>query len=240
MSDVFSPGGGGGRAPLLSAEEENGLPGIDIGWPLSADGLQQIVNQINLLSRYAIVDINTQRLLGRYGVGKGRAQQITLGNGIGLTDAGVLSATSGSSGSTPSTTTGTATFNIATTNPTHAQMIALATTPFTLIPAPAADQIIIVLKAMFFGRQTSPAAGAIAASMRYIGTTIPTTSLGGVSNGARTLIDVIADPIQPSTSASPDTYKGAGIELFSTLGPTSSGAGTYQYTLWYLLVTQGV
>ena len=94
---VFDQGGGGGKAGADASDLS-----IILAKPYELNGLsQETLDQINQMfeelyrALRQTTQIDSQRLIGRYNTGNGNQQQVSLGSGLTLSTAGVLTAAGG-------------------------------------------------------------------------------------------------------------------------------------------------
>ena len=92
---VFDQGGGGGKAGADATDLA-----LILSKPYELNGLtQETLDQINQMfeelyrTLRQTTQIDTQTLIGRYGAGNGNQQAVSLGTGLALSSAGVLSST---------------------------------------------------------------------------------------------------------------------------------------------------
>ena len=92
---VFDQGGGGGKAGADATDLA-----LILSKPYELNGLtQETLDQINQMfeelyrTLRQTTQIDTQTLIGRYGAGTGNQQSVSLGTGLALSNAGVLSST---------------------------------------------------------------------------------------------------------------------------------------------------
>lgn len=123
---------------------------------------------------------------------------------------------------------------------TSAQILALQTTPVTLIPAPGAGLMLVpetIVLRMLGGTQYTDAGGAVSFSVGTMSTALAANTIVTGPNGATQRSQQVLGFTGTSTAAAPPTNENASLTIQKATNNFAAGTGTLHITVFYTVET---